>query len=489
MEHSKAFILDHGRKPCFFDCHRQFLRSNHPFRRQRDKFIKKRVEYDLPFPQLSSEEILSRLNSLPDLPFGTKCGDQKISGYGVSHNWVKNSILWDLPYWHMLFIRHNLDVMHIEHNVFKNIFNTMMDVKGMTKDNLKARQDLKVSCKRPELELMKNNGKIFKLKAAYTLNKEEIKNVCAWVKQMRFPDGFASNISRCINEIDYKFYGMKSHDCHIFLQRLLLIVFHDMVPHSIWDAITGISHFFRDLCATKILVDHMEALQGKICETICKLENIFPSGFFDSMEHLPIHLPYEAKFGGPVQYRWMYPFERFLQHLKKKVKNRASVEGFICEAYIIEEISSFCSWYFEPAMRTRLNRMPRNDDGGDVDSQGRLSIFIHFGRAFGPLEKSRFLDEDEFYAAELYVLMNSEEMLPYIKMFDEIIKGDVVHISEDELEKVRDARFVKWFKNYVATRMDEIDPRILEISHGPGRMIMSRPDTPLEPVTTVAVSW
>ncbi|EOX94726.1 Transposase tnp2 [Theobroma cacao] len=67
--------------------------------------------------------------------------------------------------------------------------------------------------------------------------------------------------------------------------------------------------------------------------------------------------------------------------------------------------------------------------------------------------------------------MNCEEMLPYIKMFDEMIKGDVMHISEDELEKVCDARFVKWFKNYVATRMDEIDPRILEISHGPGRMI------------------
>ena len=32
--------------------------------------------------------------------------------------------------------------------------------------------------------------------------------------------------------------------------------------------------------------------------------------FFDSMEHLPIHLPFEAKGGGPVQYRWMYPFER-----------------------------------------------------------------------------------------------------------------------------------------------------------------------------------
>jgi hypothetical protein len=37
---------------------------------------------------------------------------------------------------------------------------------------------------------------------------------------------------------------------------------------------------------------------------------IFPPSFFDSMEHLPVHLPFEVKVGGPVQYRWMYPFER-----------------------------------------------------------------------------------------------------------------------------------------------------------------------------------
>ncbi|XP_017976431.1 PREDICTED: uncharacterized protein LOC108661945 [Theobroma cacao] len=303
-----------------------------------------------------------------------------------------------------------------------------------------------------------NNGKIYKPKAMYTLNKEEIRNVCAWVKQLRLPNGFVSNISRCVNEIDCKFYGMKSHDCHIFLQRLLPIVLRDMVPHSIWDAITEMSYFFRDLCAIEIPVDHMETLQGKICEIICKLEKIFPPGFFNCMEHLPIHLLYKAKVGGPVQYRWMYPFERFLQHLKKKVKNRASVEGSICEAYIIKEKSSFCSLYFEPVVRTRLNKVPHNDDEGEVDSLGHLSIFTHLGRAFGPLDKSQFLDEDEFYAAELYVLMNCEEMLPYIKIFNDIVKGDVVHISEDDLEKAAKCK-------------DEIDPRLLEISYGPRCMI------------------
>jgi hypothetical protein len=57
-------------------------------------------------------------------------------------------------------------------------------------------------------------------------------------------------------------------------------------------------------------VDHIERLEMNIIKTICKLEMIFPPSFFDSMEHLPMHLSFKAKVGGPVQYRWMYSFER-----------------------------------------------------------------------------------------------------------------------------------------------------------------------------------
>jgi hypothetical protein len=52
-----------------------------------------------------------------------------------------------------------------------------------------------------------------------------------------------------------------------------------------------------------------------IVQTIYKLEMIFSSSFFDSIEHLPIHLPFETKVGGPIQYRWMYPFERLGLHM------------------------------------------------------------------------------------------------------------------------------------------------------------------------------
>jgi hypothetical protein len=31
---------------------------------------------------------------------------------------------------------------------------------------------------------------------------------------------------------------------------------------------------------------------------LCKLEKIFPPGFFNPMQHLILHLPYEARMGG-----------------------------------------------------------------------------------------------------------------------------------------------------------------------------------------------
>ena len=44
--------------------------------------------------------------------------------------------------------------MHIEKNMFENIFNTVMDVKGKTKDNIKARLDVALFCNRKNMELV-----------------------------------------------------------------------------------------------------------------------------------------------------------------------------------------------------------------------------------------------------------------------------------------------------------------------------------------------
>ncbi|GKV34709.1 hypothetical protein SLEP1_g43058 [Rubroshorea leprosula] len=117
---------------------------------------------------------------------------------------------------------------------------------------------------------------------------------------------------------------MKSHDCHVFMQCLSLVAFHDLFIDAVWGFLTDVSSFIRALYAPIIQVSNMEMWEEKIVETICKLEKVFPPAFFDSMKHLAIHLPYEAKVGGPVQFYWMYPFERNRgQPLRGEMRGRA----------------------------------------------------------------------------------------------------------------------------------------------------------------------
>ncbi|KAL3568114.1 hypothetical protein D5086_030765 [Populus alba] len=341
-----------------------------------------------------------------------------------------------------------------------------MDVKGKTKDNMKARLDIALYCNRKNMELVYDESRVAKPRASFVLEKNAQLLVYKWLKSLRFPDGHASNISRLVNIEDCRLYGMKSHDCHVFMQTLIPLAFRDLLPKGIWDALTEISHFFRDICSSKMNVEHIEMLQTNIIETLCKLEMIFPPSFFDSMEHLPIHLPFEAKAGGPVQYRWMYPFERYLFNLKKKVKNKAHVEASISEAYIVEEISTFISYYFEPHMRTRINRVPRHDDGGEVPSSGNLSIFSNTGR---PTPKNavrgRYLSEIEFKQAHNYVLFNCDELRPFIQQHRQYLLSNNSQLTESQIFQLQDEQFATWFRTH------ECAKSLSSLSLGPERKV------------------
>ncbi|MHC6132232.1 DUF4218 domain-containing protein, partial [Serratia marcescens] len=199
-----------------------------------------------------------------------------------------------------------------------NIFYTIMDIKEKTKDNVKARKDLALYCNRRHLELKPaSDGKLLKPVANYVLKKEDKDAVYKWMKDLKFPNGYASNLGACVDVSEGKVMGMKSHDCHIFMECLLPVAFRELLPPVVSTAITELSMFFRDICSSKLKVGDLEKLQDNIALTICKLEKIFPPGMFNAMEHLPVHLPFEARAGGPVQYRWMYPFERYKLYFLK----------------------------------------------------------------------------------------------------------------------------------------------------------------------------
>jgi hypothetical protein len=47
-----------------------------------------------------------------------------------------------------------------------------------------------------------------------------------------------------------------------------------------------------------------------------------------------------------VQYRWMYHIERALKYLRSMDGNKARVEGYIAESFLLTEITYFLTVYF-----------------------------------------------------------------------------------------------------------------------------------------------
>nr|GEV62600.1 hypothetical protein [Tanacetum cinerariifolium] len=321
---------------------------DHSFRRKKDGFIKVQVERDEPPPRLSGEEIWSRVLQYP------------------------------------------------KKNMFDNIFNTKMDDNDKTKDNGKARQDVKEYCKRREQELVSDvDGKVSKPKESFSLTKEQKQVVLQWVKKLQFADGYASNLSRCADVHKGKMFGMKSHDCHVFMERLLPIAFREMLPEPVWKEMT----------------------------------KILSPAFFDHMEHLVVHLSYEARVGGHVQYSWMYPFKR----------------------------------------------VRRNDDVGNVNErEDVLSIFKHPLRTSGN-SKRRYLNDDEYETAIFYVLQNCEEIQPFFRIFEGEVKLEMPNITNNQLVDVTKKKFGRWLRDYVYNLENQslVNHRIQNIALGPSRDVIT----------------
>ena len=117
-------------------------------------------------------------------------------------------------------MRHNLDVMHIEKNICDSVVGTIMDVKEKTKDGLKARLDLQNMNIRHSLHPIEVAGVLHCPGAPYNLSSDK-KKVCQFLKHIKMPDGFCSNLNPCVDVDQKKIHGLKSHDCHILLEYLL----------------------------------------------------------------------------------------------------------------------------------------------------------------------------------------------------------------------------------------------------------------------------
>jgi hypothetical protein len=90
---------------------------------------------------------------------------------------------------------------------------------------------------------------------------------------------------------------MKSHDFHIWIERILPMMVRGYVPEHVWLALTELSYFFRQLCAKELSRTVITGLERLTLVLLCKLKKIFLPDFFIPMQHLILHLPYEARMG------------------------------------------------------------------------------------------------------------------------------------------------------------------------------------------------
>ncbi|GLT54917.1 hypothetical protein SLA2020_280750 [Shorea laevis] len=135
-------------------------------------------------------------------------------------SWKRESVFFTLPYWKYQLLRHNIDVMHTEKNVVDNIIGTLLDMTGKTKDNLKARQDLRKMGLRSKLHLFTaENNKTYMPAACFTMTKTEKTDFLKVLRDVRVPDGYSSNVSRCVKLKECTIGGLKSHDNHILMQH------------------------------------------------------------------------------------------------------------------------------------------------------------------------------------------------------------------------------------------------------------------------------
>ena len=175
---------------------------------------------------------------------------------------------------------------------------------------MNARKDIHILYDHQGIDVPIDNTVPRKPKAKYTLTKTEIIKICSWVKSLKFPDGYTLNLGRRVGINKCRLKNMKSHGCHVFMQRLIPISYREILPNFIWSTSIEVSLLFQTICFALLDLEKLQELEKNVAILLCNLEKNFPLAFFDFMEHLLIHSPYEAIIGGHVQYKWMYPFER-----------------------------------------------------------------------------------------------------------------------------------------------------------------------------------
>ncbi|XP_057723864.1 uncharacterized protein LOC130939806 [Arachis stenosperma] len=246
--------------------------------------------------------------------------------------------------------------MVTEKNVYDNMIYTILNDSGKSNDHLKVRKDLQLTRIRHDLWPRVDEKY---LTAIFSMLNSQKDVFFKTLKNVVFPDGHSSNISRCVDLHQQKLSGLKSHDNHTLKDYLLPIASRNVLPAPVSVVLADFSTFFRRLCSKSIDPQQLPLLQEHVVLTLCRMEIIFPPSFFTVMVHLTLHL------------------------VEEYVRNTAAPEGSIAEGYLSDEILTFCSRYLDN-VESKINIPVHVDDRLSKDvTKNVTSMFPLIGKVVG----------------------------------------------------------------------------------------------------------
>ena len=121
--------------------------------------------------------------------------------------------------------------MHVKKNVCGSLLGTLMNDKHKTKDHENARKDLEELGIRPELRRDGTGGQL--PASAITLTVKEKKELCDFLRSVKVPSGYSSNIRKLVHAKEQKFLPMKAHDCDVMLTSMLPVAIRNILPEKV----------------------------------------------------------------------------------------------------------------------------------------------------------------------------------------------------------------------------------------------------------------
>jgi hypothetical protein len=148
--------------------------------------------------------------------------------------------------------------MHLEKNVYESTIGVLLDIKTKTKDGINSR-----------LDLVKQSRKVDLPGASYNLTIDEKMVLCQWLRAVKVPTGFSSNIKSLVSMKDLKLTNINAHDCHIMLTVFLPIMIKAIGSEYVKMVITRLGYFFNFITQKVIDEAELPGLKQFIAETLC----------------------------------------------------------------------------------------------------------------------------------------------------------------------------------------------------------------------------